>query len=547
MRTRASDLLKLSARDSDIGVLSVADLRASPAAFDSSHKRVLLLYGFRDCPDDRALLARISGGRALRVRSLPPSPTNLTWTSKAAQLAPELAGTELTLCPSSSSFSLFVLQSGLHDDTVETLALLGGLPWFLRVSVRDKWVYLLGIDEIPDPGVAVSSAVQELPLVSAAVALLVFVRTHFPAASWFSRESYGNFVIDDPLLRPSHGFVQHEQLASRVARANGAATIAFIPWNARRSAKETAELYKVTPQLSICAHGFEHIGEEFATPDLEDLHWRATSAMRAMRLHESLTGVGFEAVMVFPQGKFSSDALGALASAGFLAAANSTFLATDATGGVRLEHLLEPAVTAYGPLPLFRRRAPEYLSRFRYDLILGKPLLLVEHHEYFKDQGEAFEQVFETIRGVAPLIQWIPLGHIAKRLHLMRAPRAGHREVRFYCRQFRFRVPDRATYEFTKREVSSDVRAVHVNGRPVDFTLERDTLRFCEALAPNGRDVDVFVDTQPGAWTGNPRRGMSSKLSVAARRYLSEGRDNYIATNAQFRSGWSLVRRLLKP
>jgi hypothetical protein len=267
--------------------------------------------------------------------------------------------------------------------------------------------------------------------------------------------------------------------------------------------------------------------------------------MDAMRLHHDLTGVAFEPVMVFPQGKFSSPSIEVLANAGFLAATNSSFLATDTREAVQLKHLLEPVVTAYGSLPLLRRRSPASSIRFRYDFVLGKPLLLVEHHEYFSDHGEAFRRVVEEVRNIAPVMQWVPLGDIARRVHLLRAPRPGHWEVRFYCRQFRLRVLESGAYEFTKREGSAEIVAVRVNGRPIPFVLEQGTLRFCANLECSHRDVDVVVETRPQAQARQRRRGRVARFSVAARRYLSEGRDNYIATNSYVRSSRGFARRLL--
>ena len=536
MTNKASELLALSTPDdSAAGLLSVAELGVALAS-DLSRTGDVLLYGFRDRPDHCALLADVTGVASARVSPVTVPSSELTWMAKTTALAPALSGMNLTLQVSASTFSSFDLQSEPNSAAVETLALLDGRPWFLRVRVQHRWVYLLGIDQIPDPETSVSSADQELPLVSAAIALMLFVRTHFPSLAWLPGQSFGNFVIDDPLLRPSYGFVRHEQLACHLTETGGAATIAFIPWNARRSERQTAELYKRSKNLSICVHGFEHISDEFVTKDIEDLRWRAESALDGMRLHWTLTGVEFEPVMVFPQGRFASRAIDALAGTGFLAAANSTFLASDAGGIVRLKHLLEPAVTAYGPLPLFRRRAPRYLSRFHYDLILGKPVLLVEHHEFFRDRGEAFRQVFEDVRKISERIEWAPLGEIARRVHMVREPRAGHTEVRFYCRQFRFRARRNGTYEFTKRESAADVRAVRVNGRLVDFVFEQDVLRFSVNCEASDSDLEVVVEARPEASSSKPRQRRESKLSVAARRYLSEGRDNYLATSSRIRS-----------
>jgi len=88
-------------------------------------------------------------------------------------------------------------------------------------------------------------------------------------------------------------------------------------------------------------------------------------------------------VMVFPQGKFSSVSLGILKSHNYLAAVNSTSMPYDLpdSHGLTLADLLAPAVSRYGDFPLFMRRYPGNLADFAFDLFLGKPALLVEHHD----------------------------------------------------------------------------------------------------------------------------------------------------------------------
>lgn len=544
MSTRASDLLQLFASDSEIGIFAADALSTPTVAAHRSHAGAIFVYGFRECPNHHDLLASLTGGAIQRASSVIPASSDLIWTSGASVLSPHLAGLQLRVEPP-SWFFVFELERGSQSACIETLALLDGKPWFLRVRAGEQWVYLLGIDDIPDAELIVPSAERELPLVSASIAILLFLRRHFPADVWVPGGAWGNFVIDDPLLRPRYGFVRHEQLAAHVNEAAGAATVAFIPWNARRSAQATIELYRRTNNLSICVHGYEHTADEFSTQDAQELRWRADSAMSAMHLHRELTGMDFEPVMAFPQGRFSAAAPEALSIAGFLAATNSTFLATDVKDVVRLKHLLEPAVTAYGALPLFRRRSPKYLRRFRYDCVLGKPLLLVEHHDYFKDEGEAFRQVFDAVRAIEPSIRWSPLGEIAREVHLLRVPDRGNRQVRFYCRQFCFRPHESGTYEFIKRENPAQVASVTVNGRPVEFTVTRDTLRFCATLEGIGVDNRVVVHAKKPPPAGKPNRRGESRFAVAARRYLSEVRDNYIDTNSQCRWCRSVVRSII--
>jgi hypothetical protein len=445
-------------------------------------------------------------------------------------MAPSLAGFAIDLQIPDEACLTFDVSAIAGD--VDVLATLDGRPWFLRFRSGGRWLYLLGVRGIPDPEQIVTSATQELPLVSVALALIMFVRTHHPSQAWQSPTTFGNFVIDDPLLRPRYGFVHHEQLARQVDEAGGAATIAFIPWNARRTSKRIAQLYMDSPRLSICPHGCEHIEDEFATEDRDDLRWRAGASLDYMRLHEQLSGVPFEPVMVFPQGRFSAPAMEALRDAGFLAAANSTFLAAGGERVVRLKHLLEPAVTAYGGLPLFRRRSPGYLERFRYDAVLGKPLVLVEHHQYFSDAGAGFRGVFERIRGFAPSVDWAPLGTIARRLHLVRHPKPNHHEIRFYASRFQYPVRAGETYLLSTTSEGREGGNVLVNGKPVDVQRDGGTLRF-EVLPRNGdHPADVVVETASPKRYARPAHGRSSRLSVAVRRYLSEGRDNYVTVLA---------------
>src|SRR5205823_6084804 len=71
-----------------------------------------------------------------------------------------------------------------------------------------------------------------------AVPFVSYIRWAFPLSSWHAPETSACLVIDDPLLKPTHGFVDFRELLSLMKRYKFSTNIAFIPWNWRRSAPD---------------------------------------------------------------------------------------------------------------------------------------------------------------------------------------------------------------------------------------------------------------------------------------------------------------------
>ena len=78
---------------------------------------------------------------------------------------------------------------------------------------------------------------------------------------------------------------------------------------------------------------------EFGGIDSKELRWKSRLALERMRRHEDEFGVSFDDVMVFPQGIFSTVAMAALKSSGYLAAVNSTAVPVDAPNVLTLRDL----------------------------------------------------------------------------------------------------------------------------------------------------------------------------------------------------------------
>ena len=111
--------------------------------------------------------------------------------------------------------------------------------------------------------------------------------------------------------------------------------------------------------------------------------------------HEKITGMPFDRIMVFPQGKFSNEALAALKNNNYLAAVNTEAKPID------------------GPLtfnfPLFLRTKPEDIK----DRI-SDPTFIVLHHEYFKHGYEKLTDVVKEINARNKYVKWDSVGNIIR-------------------------------------------------------------------------------------------------------------------------------------
>ena len=114
-------------------------------------------------------------------------------------------------------------------------------------------------------------------------------------------------------------------------------------------------------RFSLCLHGCDHTEGEFASTEPRRLNTQLHLATQRMRAHEQRTGLSYDEVMVFPQGKFSTASLALLKCHNYLAAVNSSAVPMDLgeAHGLTIADFLAPAISKYGDFPLFVRRYPQ--------------------------------------------------------------------------------------------------------------------------------------------------------------------------------------------
>lgn len=431
--------------------------------------------------------------------------------------------------------------AGSEGPRHETLVQAGHRPFFVRATLGRCQVFLSACAELADLDESVGRRAPVLSWFSRLVPLMMFLRGALGNRVWHNGNPRACFIIDDPLLKNDrYGFLEYARLAESMRQRKFSTSIAFIPWNYRRSSHDvTTLLSSRNDGLSLCVHGCDHTRGEFADTDSGSLRAKAQTALERMEIHRRLSSVPFDDVMVFPQGLFSTEAIGALKASGYLAAVNSDVFPSTQPESLRLRELLDVAITKGDDFPLFGRRYPRDLAEFAFDLFMGKPALAVEHHGYFRNGYTPLESFVERLNGLDDRLEWSSLGTICSRASLTRVGADSEVQVRFYTSRFTLTNHEAATHKYSlvrQHAVDQPAPSVTIDGRAWGAQREDGHVRVRLSLDP-GQTADIRVSCGEADATG-PRRRSSPlhNAKVLIRRHLSEFRDNHVETSRVLRA-----------
>jgi hypothetical protein len=422
---------------------------------------------------------------------------------------------------------------GQHQPDFSNFVCINNLPFFASLKKRNSRLFLLACREIADLEYPINGCFAADEYFSRLIPALMFLRYTFRDRIWHNPKRYANFIIDDPLLRKSYGFLNYARLLEEMDACRFTSTIAFIPWNYRRTSASVAKLIKArSDRFSVCIHGCDHTAGEFACPDVEQLNTQLRLAVHRMKAHEQSTGVPYAKVMVFPQGKFSTASFGPLKGHNYLAAVNSSVVPDDLgeAHGLTLADLLAPAVSKYNNFPLFMRRYPRKVVDFAFDLFLGKPALIVEHHNYFHEGYDAIRKFISEINSLSKKLQWTNLAELISNTYLQRRISQDTIECQILANHQILHNPEFTwkQYILLKREDDKvPIKAVFVGGGRYPFVVEDDYLRLYVDMAPRS-EVDVSIDYSNMYQYSTEVKSLRRNVKVYLRRHLSELRDNYL-------------------
>jgi len=506
----------------------------------------VFIYGFDPTERHRAILRIFSSDSILGVEELPArADCAFHVTGNHRRRLRQLSGVTIRRIDPAPQ-RCFIVST---HPACEILIRAGDKPFFLSIKSCGSEMFFVAGDDIADLDEELPRHASLLLRFGSLAPILIFLRAALGDRVWSNDRARACFIIDDPLLKQRYGFLDYRQLAATMQDQKFSAAIAFIPWNYRRSSSSTTRMFSSGKlSLSVCIHGCDHTRAEFAGADVGALAAKASTALQRMREHKRCTGVSFDEVIVFPQGLFSPDAMAALRASGYLAAVNTDLSPATVKHSLTLRDALEVALTRFEDFPLFGRRYPNDIAEIAFDLFLGKPALLVEHHGYFRNGYGPLNAFIAQVNALDQGLEWTNLADICSHACVTRTDQDGVIEIRFFTDRFSTTNTTSSQQNYVLlRRCTRPLRAVLVKGKEANYQIADDELKLAVSLGP-GETADIHVlprFSQCRSYSWNPNSLYRSKVLV--RRVLSEIRDNYVDTTPVLSSILYHARKLTAP
>lgn len=523
--------------------ISATDL----GAWAGSSVARLLVFGVRADATHDEWVRTLSGGRLTAVQRLESPARGYEIAPDAGDICECFAG--ITFGPADGGNDRVFLP-GPGTPVARALIRIGGQPFMAAARLGAAEGIFIGSGDVVD----VEAEVGDTPLADYFSRLLphaMALRSVFGDACWRPGERHAAVIIDDPpLAKNGYGFVNFETLRGLSAEHEFHATIAFIPRNFRKSSPSTIKLFRESSaHLSIAFHGNDHTGAEMASKNTALLNTMLESAESRMDRHYRATGLPCDRVMVFPQGRFSVQAMTVLNARNFIAAVNTNYHPENQRIRLTIRDLAQPAVLRYAGFPLFLRQTLDRTvsQNIAFNLFFGRPVFIVTHHEDYK-HPESVTEAAARINTVAPGIRWTNLAEAARDAVLQRQEADGTRSVRAFSRAVRVSngldAPARITLRWEQAGQTHPVDRVESGRQEPALPYEAGIEGVAVETVLEPRSAEIFSLLHRNTH-GHEPLGFRRNAKAALRRQLSEVRDNYISKSPRALAVARTLRHLL--
>lgn len=505
---------------------------AELVSFLSNHCPGLLVHATRPESFHTNLVAALSGGHLRAVQGIQQSGLSYDVAPDCREVCEAFAG--LSFGPANpANDRVFIGNDG---SPARTLISLGGYAHMAALKREKSEILFVGSEDVAD----LDQEVADPWLTEYFSRLLphaMALRHIFGEECWRPGGQHASVIVDDPLLRLNYGFLNFESLLQLMKQHNFQTTIAFIPYNFRRSSSHITKMFRGNAgRFALCFHGNDHTGAEFAATDPVLLSAMLQAAEHRISMHSAATGLACDRVMVFPQGKFSVEAMAVLKARNFDAAVNTVTHPMHQDVRLTIGDLSQPAVLRYAGFPLFLRKDSLHTpsAGIAFNLFFGRPVLIVEHHNVFQNPQCLIDAV-GRINAVAPEIRWSGVGTAVSNSILRRRDSDGTYRIRAYSRTARVAnnsaSGERLLIEWNHSGEAEPVDNLLRNGTPYDsFGVDHTGIRVSANLDPGSAESFSVVYRKPDVAAA--RFGVRHTVRAFVRRRLSEIRDNYVSRNA---------------
>lgn len=509
--------------------------------------RSIYVFGFSDTPQCLELLRYLTGATEASVQKSGLSETRVTVTSDLPSLCGPMSGLQIPLKPAEPD-TWFVFPKNSNGCLQIISAPCGEI--FLSATRDSVPFYLSAGPKIIDINEPANKFFDVKESLSSAVPIVMYLKWAFAHLCGNQKETRGCLIVDDPPLKPHYGFLDFQKALDLMDLHNFAISIAFIPWNRRRTDPKTVRMFqRRADRLSICVHGCDHTAGEFATRSTAALNRKIKTAKERMKEFSGTTSLPYGQIMVFPQGAFSPEAGRALKLNGFVAAVNTE---VAPSGGARNDTLVSDlwniANLAYGSFPIFTRRYLTHgVENFAFDGLLGKPCLMVAHHEVFKEGARELTAFIETLNSLNWNLKWDSLGNVISHSFKIFNTCSGVQCVQMFAEHLVLEnlSEEPKTFLVIKHEKAVDsVKAVLIDEKPANHSCQDSQLRFELNIPPAGK-AGIRIAYLDNLETESHKERLANQLKIAARRHLSELRDNYLSQSDFLIATATRIKRFL--
>ena len=499
------------------------------------------VYAGRDSGILAKLVQRLTGNKSVKIAKIDAGVGDVIVSDRVDDFCGVMAGVQSTASRTNSDAELVL---NVSEGNATSIISVGHGAAFLKVEYKGGAVFLSTSSEIIDIDAELVSQnfdVREQFL--SAVPVVLYIKWAFAETCWGAPETNACLIIDDPVLKSRHGFVNFQELLSLMKRHKFSSNIAFIPWNWRRSSPEITRLFRESPEnYSVSVHGCDHTRAEFGSSDRQRLYWKAQLALERMNRHETITGIRHDRVMVFPQGIFSEAAISALKHTDLIAAVNNDLISTDPhRRAVILSELWDVAVMGHSSFPIFTRRYPwEGIENFAFDALLGKPAIIVIHHDYCSNHCSRLINFIERVNVLECAPTWRSLGEVVRRSCRQRELSSGAVEIEMYAKELRVENRSERPKRFLirRRECEpSAIREICDGSGPIAWNSVNGHINF-EIDLSSGESKMVSIKFHGLAGIGCNGDNLPYRFKAMLRRYLCEVRDNYLTTTKSRLTGF---------
>jgi hypothetical protein len=301
------------------------------------------------------------------------------------------------------------------------------VPVFIEADLGQQKVFLLCKTHPKGDSIVEGNADSTQAAFAEIAPVMMFIKYGAGEHGWHALHHYANLTIDDPWLREPYGDLSYEGLLQEMEAHDFHTTIAFIPWNYDRNEAQTIALVRRHPErFSICIHGNDHDHKEFEDLESKPLDIQIgdlKQSLARMDKFQTLTGIPYDSVFVFPHSIGTERILKELKTYNFLATINSSNVPMDRKPPSALLFALRPVTLSFADFPSISRYTagmPNPNSFLGINEFLDNPLFFYAHHDFFAAGIGVFDGMADAVNKIEPDTRWRSAGDIVKHLYLIR-------------------------------------------------------------------------------------------------------------------------------